>query len=44
MVNGDRVYFVIRGVGNENVCEISVENIDFESINVYNIFWFILFF
>lgn len=42
MANGDRVYSVIRGVGNENVCEISVENIDPESINAYNISWFTL--
>lgn len=38
--NGGRVRVVMYGVGNENICEISVENVEVELINVYNSSWF----
>lgn len=39
IVNGNenRVHIVIHGVANKNNCEISVENVEPELINVYNI-------
>lgn len=40
--NGDRVHIVPYGVGNKNICEISVEEVEPELINVYEISWFAL--
>ena len=40
--NGDRVHIALYEVGNENICEIRVENVEPELINVYNISWFTL--
>lgn len=42
MANGERVQVVIYGTGNQNTCEISVENVESELINVHNIFQFSL--
>lgn len=38
MAKGERVQFVVQGIGNKNTCEISVENVESQLINVCNIF------
>lgn len=42
MAVGDTVHVVIPGVENKNICELNVENVEPELINVCNISWFTL--